>query len=293
MGALLGALAWNGLDEPRRSVILRQAKWLVVPGYAGCFSGLQFSAMECSPGGVTRCSGAGFGRRFFRAHHVGDPFLCAKPRYRRGGSPSCEPNFPYLPEYWSQVYRHYDEVPGSRPTPARYGSLRLTARVYHVSKTQLEFRAIPPRRGTPWWQPRRRANRGDALVAPRVRAGPQLARALPDRDRALPGWKPDPTTFRKPRRSIAARACFLRRSRFRGGRTSSACISSATRRISSTRSSFSRSLLRLPSRRLQAHGSPWSVRGSSGCRCWPEIPMVAHGGDHELNCCSSGGCSCH
>jgi hypothetical protein len=153
MGALLGGWAWSALDEPRRSLILRQAKWLVIPGYVGVFLwaaifGFGLFAWGCDPvfGGWTRTP-------LLHGSIAPEVLSCGDTPLQARGKAELRAEFPYLPNLWSQVYRDYDAAAGLTPDPAKVWIGTIDGRVYHVPKVQLEFRAVPPRRGTPWWQP--------------------------------------------------------------------------------------------------------------------------------------------
>ena len=94
MGALLGAWAWSALDEPadprycgRPNGSSFQATWV-------CFSGSPFSAMECLPGAVTRCSAAGFARRSSRGSSPPRSCLVAKRPLQARGKPELRAQFP-------------------------------------------------------------------------------------------------------------------------------------------------------------------------------------------------------
>jgi hypothetical protein len=153
MGALLGAWAWSALEEPRRSLILRQAKWLVLPGYVGvtlwaAIFGFGMLAWGCDPlfGGWTRTP-------LFQGLIASEIRSCRDTPIQARGKPELRAQFPHLPEHWSQVYRHYDKASGLAPDTSKLWVGSLDGRVYQFPKDQLEFRAVPPRRGTPWWQP--------------------------------------------------------------------------------------------------------------------------------------------
>ena len=97
MGALLGAWAWSALEEPRRSLILRQAKWLVLPGYVGVFLwaaifGFGMLAWGCDPlfGGWTRTP-------LFHGLITSEILSCGTPPYKRGAKPELRAEFPHLP----------------------------------------------------------------------------------------------------------------------------------------------------------------------------------------------------
>lgn len=153
MGALLGAFAWNGLDEPRRSRILLQAKWLVVTGYAGVFFwaaafGYGVLVWGCDPlfGGWIRTP-------LFHGVITSEILSCRETPLQARGKPQLRAQFPNLPEYWSQVYGHYDEVTEVTSDTGKVWIADIDGLAQQVPKVQLEFRTIPPRRGMPWWQP--------------------------------------------------------------------------------------------------------------------------------------------
>lgn len=153
MGALMGAWAGNALDEPRRTEILRQAKWLVVPGYVGLFLwvaifGFGVLAWGCDPlfGGWTRTP-------LFPGIITSEILSCSERPVQARGKPGLRTEFPDLPEHWSQVYVHYDRAIGLPSDTSKVWIANLDGRVSQVPKSQLEFRPVPVRRGTPWWQP--------------------------------------------------------------------------------------------------------------------------------------------
>ena len=141
------------MDEPRRSVILRQAKWLVIPGYAGLFLWVVIFGYGVFARGCDPAFGGWIRTPLFQGFIASEILSCAETPLQARGKPELRAQFPYLPEHWSQVYRHYDQASGFAPDTAKVWIATLDNRVYHVPKTQLEFRAVPPRRGMPWWQP--------------------------------------------------------------------------------------------------------------------------------------------
>lgn len=154
MGALLAAYAWTSLPEPRRSQVLGQAKWLVIPGYAGTafwavVFGLGILAGGCDPffGGWSRTP-------TFLGFPSSEVLKCSEPAVQARVKPELEREYRRLPTLWSQVFLHYDEAVGLEPDSTRVWifSLQRNA-LLHVPKERLEFRELPPRRGIIWWQP--------------------------------------------------------------------------------------------------------------------------------------------
>ncbi len=153
MGAMLGAYAWSAMAEPLKSRVLRQAKWLAIPGYIGLFLwaaifGFGVLAWGCDPvfGGWTRTP-------LLQGVVTSEILSCREAPIQARGKPELRATFPDLPDQWSQVYRHYDAASGLPPDTGKVWIGTLDGRAHQVSKSQLEFRAVPPRRGTPWWQP--------------------------------------------------------------------------------------------------------------------------------------------
>lgn len=153
MGALLGAWAWNALDEPRKSSILRQAKWLVLPGYAGLFLWVVVFAYGVFARGCDPAFGGWIRTPLFQGFIASEIRACSEIQLQARVKPELRAQFRHLPELWSQVYGHYDEVSGVMPDTGKVWIANIDNHVFHVPKTQLEFRVVPPRRGTPWWQP--------------------------------------------------------------------------------------------------------------------------------------------
>jgi hypothetical protein len=153
MGALMGAFAWSTIDEPLKSRVLQQAKWLMLPGYVGLFLwagifGYGMLAWGCDPvfGGWTRTP-------LMQGLVTSEILSCREVQLQARGTPEARAEFPDLPDQWSQVYLHYDRVSGLPPDTSKVWLGTLDGRAYQVQKSRLQFRAVPPRRGMPWWQP--------------------------------------------------------------------------------------------------------------------------------------------
>ncbi len=153
MGALLGAYAWSAMDEPRRSRVLRQAKWLAMPGYLGLFLWASIFAYGMLAWGCDPLFGGWTRTPLMPGLVTSEILACSEAPIQARGKPDLRAAFPELPEQWSLVYRHYDEVSGLPRDTSKVWIGTMDSRAYQVPKSQLEFRPVPPRRGTPWWQP--------------------------------------------------------------------------------------------------------------------------------------------
>jgi hypothetical protein len=143
MGALLGSYAWSSLDEPQRSRVVRQARWLVVPGYVGIgawavifFLGLLFGGCDPLFGGWTRAP-------LLFGVPTSEVLSCSEPRLQARAKPGA--THPDLPREWTYTYRHYDEASGYEPDTTMTWVSGEGTSLYHVPTSQLEFRPQPGR----------------------------------------------------------------------------------------------------------------------------------------------------
>ena len=152
MGAILGAYAWN-LPEPSHSSLLKQAKWLAIPGYFGV--GIWAAVLTygvfvrgCDPvfGGWTRTP-------VWDNYPVSELLSCSETPMQARVKPELAAQYPYLPTRWSHVFLHYEEA---ADLPKREGTTWIfsmqTDRTLLVPSDRLEFRPAPPWGGklVPW-----------------------------------------------------------------------------------------------------------------------------------------------
>lgn len=153
MGALLGSYAWSLLDEPERSKVVRQARWLIIPGYLGVgswavifFLGLLYGGCDPLFGGWTRTPvWAGFA--------TSEVLPCSEPRVQVRAKPGT--TSPGLPQEWTYIYRHYDEASGRQRDTTMTWVFGEGMLVSHVPTSELQFRPdTGRRRGPRRFQPR-------------------------------------------------------------------------------------------------------------------------------------------
>jgi hypothetical protein len=155
MGALLTAYAWAHFQEPRRTWLLRQAKWLVIPGYVvsamwALLTAYGVFALGCDPvfGGWTRTP-------LWVGFPSSELLACSEQPIQARVKLELASKHPNLPAHWSHVYLHYNEAAWLDPNPERVWLFSMERNeLRHVRTARLEFRPVPERRGgLLWWQP--------------------------------------------------------------------------------------------------------------------------------------------
>jgi hypothetical protein len=159
MGTLLGAYAWSYLGEPLRTRVLRQTKWLVVPGFVGTALWAGILAYGIFVHGCDPLFGGWARTPLSRGFPSSELLACSDRPLQARVKPELASRYPSLPVRWARVYRHYEEAAAMEPDSSRVWILPTQGNeLLHVRKDRLEFRAVPEKRGgLLWWQPQEAA----------------------------------------------------------------------------------------------------------------------------------------
>jgi hypothetical protein len=159
MGVLLAAYSWAHFPEPRRGWLLRQAKWLVLPGYLGVGLWVLLTAFGIFARGCDPVFGGWWRTPLWVGFPSSELLSCSETPLQARVKPDLSSEHPNLPIRWSHVYGHYDEAAGIDADPQRTWIFPMQANeLRHVRTQRLEFRPVPERRGGwIWWQPQEAA----------------------------------------------------------------------------------------------------------------------------------------
>ncbi len=145
LGALLGTYAAGLSEEPKRSNLLRQARWLVLPGYVGVGIWAVILAIGLLIGGCDPL----FGGWVRSPRAAGAPASelpgCSDALVEARVRPALAAENPRVPADWSRVYRRYDDAMGVLPKPGWVWVETPRSGVIHVAADKLEFRDVPRR----------------------------------------------------------------------------------------------------------------------------------------------------
>jgi hypothetical protein len=154
MGALLAAHAWASLQEPQRARVLRQAGWLVVPGYVGVSIWVAVLCWGLLADGCDPLFGGFIRPPPWPEFPTSELPACSDSPVQARVKPELAAKYPELPTDWSQVYLRYDSVLTRAPDTSRVWLYTMaTNTLLRVPRYRLEFRQRPPKRGIPWWRP--------------------------------------------------------------------------------------------------------------------------------------------